>query len=49
MVESFRDERERANLMYWQLTCESLLSPGSWEWVIERAGYRGDHGFIYFE
>ncbi|MBL8691460.1 MAG: class I SAM-dependent methyltransferase [Rhodospirillaceae bacterium] len=49
MVESFRDERERANLMYWQLTCESLLSPSSWAWVIERAGYRGDHGFIFFE
>jgi SAM-dependent methyltransferase len=49
MVESFRDERERANLMYWQLTCESLLSPASWAWVIDRAGYRGDHGFIYFE
>lgn len=49
MVESFRDERERANLMYWQLTCESLLSPSSWAWVMERAGYRGDHGFIFFE
>jgi SAM-dependent methyltransferase len=49
MVESFRDERERANLMYWQLTCESLLSPSSWAWAIERAGYRGDHGFIFFE
>lgn len=49
MVESFRDERERANLMHWQLTCESLLSPSSWAWAIERAGYRGDHGFIFFE
>lgn len=49
MVESFRDERERANLMYWQLTCESLLSPASWAWAIDRAGYQGDHGFIFFE
>jgi SAM-dependent methyltransferase len=49
MVESFRNERERANLMYWQLTCESLLSPSSWAWAMEQAGYRGDHGFIYFE
>ena len=49
MVESFRDERERANLMYWQLTCESLLSPASWAWVQAQAGYIGDHGFIYFE
>jgi SAM-dependent methyltransferase len=49
MVESFRNERERANLMYWQLTCESLLSPSSWAWAMDQAGYRGDHGFIYFE
>jgi SAM-dependent methyltransferase len=49
MVESFRNESERANLMYWQLTCESLLSPASWAWVIDQAGYHGDHGFIYFE
>lgn len=49
MVESFRNENERANLMYWQLTCESLLSPDSWAWVADRAGYQGDHGFIFFE
>jgi SAM-dependent methyltransferase len=49
MVESFRDERERTNLMCWQLTCESLLSPASWSWVQQQAGYTGDHGFIFFE
>lgn len=49
MVESFRDERERVNLMYWQLTCESLLSTASWSWVQAQAGYNGDHGFIFFE
>jgi ubiquinone/menaquinone biosynthesis C-methylase UbiE len=49
MVESFRNEREKTNLMYWQLTCESLLSPESWEWVMSLAGYKGDHGFIFFE
>jgi SAM-dependent methyltransferase len=49
MVESFRNEREKVNLMYWQLTCESLLSPESWAWVQAEAGYSGDHGFIFFE
>ncbi|MDP2330651.1 MAG: class I SAM-dependent methyltransferase [Reyranella sp.] len=49
MVESFRNEREKTNLMYWQLTCESLLSIASWEWIMGQAGYRGDHGFIFFE
>ncbi len=49
MVESFRDERERANLLYWQLTCESFHSPEGWDWIAHQAGYTGDHGFIYFE
>lgn len=47
-VESYRDEREKANLLYWQLTCESFYTPSEWEWVFERTGYTGDHGFIFF-
>lgn len=49
MVESYRDEREKANLLYWQLTCHSFHSPESWAWLYDRAGYVGDHGFIFFE
>lgn len=49
MVESYRDEQEKVNLLYWQLTCLSFHSPESWAWLAEQAGYRGDHGFIYFE
>jgi SAM-dependent methyltransferase len=49
MVESFRNEREKANLLYWQLTCLSFHGPESWAWIADRAGYEGDHGFIYFE
>lgn len=48
MVESFRDEREKANLLYWQLTCLSFHSPESWDWILRQAGYEGDHGFIFF-
>jgi SAM-dependent methyltransferase len=48
-VESYRDEREKANLLYWQLTCESFHRPDGWRWIFERAGYTGDYGFIYFE
>src|SRR5579862_2404752 len=33
MFESYRDEREKANLLYWQLTCESFYSPEEWEWL----------------
>jgi ubiquinone/menaquinone biosynthesis C-methylase UbiE len=48
-VESYRNEREKANLLYWQLTCESFLRPEAWVWTFEKAGYTGDCGFIYFE
>lgn len=49
MVESFRNEREKANLLYWQLTCLSFHDPDSWAWIADKAGYCGDHGFIFFE
>ena len=48
-VESWRNEQEKANLMYWQLTCESFLTPKGWEWWFQHTGYTGDHSFIYFE
>ena len=49
MVESYRNQREKANLLYWQLTCRSFYSVEDWEWIFARAGYRGDFGFIFFE
>lgn len=49
VVESYRSEEEKANLMYWQLTCESFYWPEEWEWWFKRSGYTGDHSFIYFE
>jgi len=48
-VESYRTEEEKANLLYWQLTCESFYRPQEWEWWYDRTGYAGDHSFIYFE
>ncbi|MCG8528053.1 MAG: class I SAM-dependent methyltransferase [Opitutales bacterium] len=48
-VESFRNETEKVNLMYWQLTCECFARPNTWAWYFETAGYTGDHEFIYFE
>jgi len=48
-VESYRDEREKANLMYWQLTCRAFHTPAEWEWAFARAGYDGDYGCIFFE
>lgn len=48
-VESFRNEEEKVNLFYWQLTCETFASPRAWDWWFRTAGYTGDHEFIYFE
>jgi SAM-dependent methyltransferase len=49
VVESYRNEEEKANLLYWQLTCEMFCTPREWEWWFERCGYTGDYSFIYFE
>lgn len=48
-VESYRNEEEKANLLYWQLTCEMFCTPQEWEWWFTQTGYTGDHSFIYFE
>ena len=48
-VESYRNEDEKVNLMYWQLTCEGFYTPKEWEWWFDLTGYTGDHSFIYFE
>jgi SAM-dependent methyltransferase len=48
-VESYRNEAEKANLLYWQLTCESFFRPEGWAFLYKEWGYTGDYGFIYFE
>jgi protein-L-isoaspartate(D-aspartate) O-methyltransferase len=48
-VESYRNETEKANLLYWQVTCEAFNNPKEWEWWFKHTGYSGDHSFIYFE
>ena len=48
-VESYRNEPEKANLLYWQLTCMSFYTPEEWVWLYQQWGYTGDYGFIYFE
>ena len=49
VMDSYRNEHEKVNLMYWQLTCECFFTPSEWKWVFDRSGYRGDYGFIYYE
>lgn len=49
VAESYRNEEEKANLLYWQLTCESFYTPQEWEWWFKKTGYTGDYSCIYFE
>jgi ubiquinone/menaquinone biosynthesis C-methylase UbiE len=49
VVEGYRNEREKVNLMYWQLTCRAFHTPAEWEWLFQKTGYSGDYSFIYFE
>jgi ubiquinone/menaquinone biosynthesis C-methylase UbiE len=49
IVESYRNEREKANLLYWQLTCRAFHTPQEWEWLFQQAGYSGDYSYIVFE
>lgn len=48
-VESYRNEVEKANLLYWQVTCEAFCTPKEWDWWFDLTGYTGDSSFIYFE
>lgn len=49
MVESFRNDREEVNMLYWQLTCASYYSVDEWECLYREWGYTGDYSFIFFE
>ena len=48
-VESYRNEEEKANLLYWQVTCECFYTPDEWKWWFKHSNYNGDYSFIYFE
>ena len=48
-VESYRNEQEKVNLLYWQLTCRAFHTPQEWEWLFAQAKYTGDHSFVFFE
>ena len=48
-VESYRNEEEKANLLYWQVTCEAFNTPKEWLWWFKKNNYSGDYSFIYFD
>ncbi|HZP95131.1 MAG TPA: class I SAM-dependent methyltransferase [Candidatus Limnocylindria bacterium] len=48
VVDGYRDEREKMNLLYWQLTCETFLTPDAWQWLFDQVGYTGDFACVFF-
>jgi ubiquinone/menaquinone biosynthesis C-methylase UbiE len=49
VMDGYRTEQEKVNLMYWQLTCECFFTPEEWEWLFQKCGYTGDYSLVYFE
>jgi protein-L-isoaspartate(D-aspartate) O-methyltransferase len=49
VVDSYRTEREKVNLLYWQITCECFYTPQEWEWFLQESGYTGDYSYIFYE
>ena len=49
VMDSLRTEQQKANLLYWQLTCQCFYTPEDWQWWFDRTGYSGDHSFVYFD
>ena len=47
-VESYRNEIEKQNLLYWQVTCEAFFNTNEWKWIFKKNYFKGDHSFIYF-
>jgi SAM-dependent methyltransferase len=49
LMDGYRTEQEKVNLLYWQLTCECFFTPREWEWLFKKNGYTGDYGCVFFE
>lgn len=49
VVESYRTEQEKVNLMCWVLTGECFFHVSEWKWWFKHTGYTGDSSFIYFD
>ena len=49
VMDAYRNEREKVNLMYWQLTCRQFNTPQEWEYIFNLAGYKGDWSYVIYE
>jgi SAM-dependent methyltransferase len=48
LMDGYRSEQEKVNLLNWQLTCECFYTPSEWEWIFQACGYSGDYGCVFF-
>ena len=48
-VESYSNELEKSNLLYWQVTFEAFNTPEEWKWWFKKTNFTGDFEFIYFQ
>jgi len=48
LMDGYRTEQEKVNLLYWQLTCECFFTPREWEWLFQKTGYSGDFACVFF-
>ena len=48
-VESYRSEREKVNLLYWQRTCMNFYNMEKSKWLLRESCYAGEIGFVVFE
>lgn len=49
VVDAYRTEQEKINLLNWQLTCEVFYTPEEWEWFFKESGYTGDCDYVFYE
>jgi protein-L-isoaspartate(D-aspartate) O-methyltransferase len=49
VIDAYRNDNEKTNLLYWQLTCECFFTPEEWQWWFNLCSYTGDYSFIFYE
>ncbi|WP_130470555.1 class I SAM-dependent methyltransferase [Candidatus Magnetaquicoccus inordinatus] len=49
LLESYRNEEEKLNMLNWQLIQRTFYRTDEWEWFMDLAGYSGDYAFTFYE
>ncbi|WP_130471216.1 class I SAM-dependent methyltransferase [Candidatus Magnetaquicoccus inordinatus] len=49
LIESYRNEEEKLNMLNWQLTQRTFYRIDEWQWFMDLAGYSGDYAFTFYQ